>query len=46
MNNKKKKAERHSGFDAPVYGNVHPTGSKIKKNADGTITIVEPKKKK
>ena len=37
---------KHSGFDAPIYGTVHPKGSKIKKNPDGTVDIIEPKKKK
>lgn len=37
---------RKNGFNAPCIGTVHPKGSKVKKNPDGTITIVEPKKKK
>ena len=36
---------KHSGFEAPTIGTVHPKGSVIKKNPDGTIRIVEPKKK-
>ena len=34
----------HSGFEAPVYGTVAPKGTTIKHNADGTITLVPPKK--
>lgn len=41
-----KKNSKRSGFDAPTYGTLHPRGTKIKKNPDGTITLVEPKKKK
>lgn len=39
-------AKKGTGFQAPTIGTVHPKGSTIKKNADGTITIVEPKGKK
>ena len=38
LTDKKKK----SGFDAPTIGTIHPNGSKIIKNPDGTITIVPP----
>lgn len=35
-----------TGFKAPEKFKVHPKGSRIKHNADGTITVIEPKKKK
>lgn len=34
-----------TGFSAPTIGTKYPKGSKIKKNPDGTITVVTPKKK-
>lgn len=34
--------KKKSGFDAPAIGTIHPKGSKIVKNPDGTITIVPP----
>lgn len=37
--------KKHSGFDAPVYGVRHPKGTKVKKNPDGTVTLIPPKKK-
>lgn len=40
-----KKRERGSGFSSPEVGQVHPAGTKIRKNKDGTITLIEPKKK-
>lgn len=39
-------ATKKSSFNAPCIGTVHSKGTKIKKNPDGTITLVEPKKKK
>ncbi len=33
-------------FNGPCIGTVHPKGSRIKKNPDGTVTVIEPKKKK
>lgn len=36
----------HSGFDAPVKGKQYPQGTVWKKNKDGTISPVTPKKKK
>lgn len=36
---------RHSGFETPTYGTVHAKGTKVRKNKDGTVTIIEPKKK-
>lgn len=36
---------RGSGFDAPTYGTLLPKGTTFKKNKDGTITPVKPKKK-
>lgn len=35
----------HSGFEAPTIGEVMPKGTRIKKNPDGTISYVLPKKK-
>ena len=37
---------KHSGFDAPVIGTQYPKGTVWKKNKDGTISPVVPKKKK
>lgn len=38
---------KRSGFDAPIIGGkAFPKGTTFKKNADGTITPVMPKKKK
>ena len=31
-----------SGFDNPTIGTIHPKGSKIINNRDGTITVVSP----
>lgn len=42
MADKKKKG---CGLDAPAIGTFHPKGTVIKKNANGTITLVDPKKK-
>lgn len=36
--------KKRSGFDAPVIGHVEPKGTKIKRNPDGTISYVYPKK--
>ena len=36
---------KHSGFEAPTIGRVIPDGVKRKKNPDGTVTLVYPKKK-
>lgn len=38
--------KKGTGFAAPTIGTIHPKGSTIKKNPDGTITIVHPKEKK
>lgn len=40
------KTKRKSGFDVPTYGTMYPKGTKIKKNPDGTITLIEPNEKK
>ena len=32
-------------MNGPCIGTAHPKGTKVKKNADGTITLIEPKKK-
>lgn len=37
---------RRSGFDVPTYGIAYAKGTKIKKNPDGTITLIEPNEKK
>lgn len=37
---------KKSGFNAPTIGTIHAKGSTIKKNKDGTITIVPPKSNK
>lgn len=42
----KKNNDRGTGFAAPISGRTAPKGTKVKKNKDGTITLVEPKKKK
>ncbi len=34
--------ERGTGFAAPIIGTLHPKGSTIQHNADGTITIIPP----
>ena len=36
--------EKHSGFEAPVYGELVPEGTRYKKNPDGTVTPIYPKK--
>ena len=41
----KKTNNRGTGFAGKVSGKTHPKGSTIKKNADGTVSIVPPKKK-
>lgn len=42
-----KNNKRGTGFAGPVIGGKpYPKGSTVKKNADGTVTIVPPKKKK
>lgn len=33
----------NSGFSGPTIGTKHPKGTTIRKNADGTITLVPPK---
>lgn len=40
------KKRRGSGFDVEPYGEVIPEGTKFKKNKDGTLTRIPPKKKK
>lgn len=42
-NNTKKK---HSSFEAPVYGERLPKGTTLRRNPDGTVTPIKPKKKK
>ena len=36
--------KRNSGFDAPTIGKVYPKGTRIKRNPDGTATLIPPKK--
>ena len=33
----------HSGFEAPAIGTVYPKESTIKRNKDGTITVIPPR---
>lgn len=41
-----KKTPKHSGFEAPVIGGTHyPKGTTFRKNKDGSVTPVLPKKK-
>lgn len=35
-----------SGFDHAPIGTFYPKGTKLKKNKDGTVEIIPPKKKK
>lgn len=44
--NKKNTKKQGTAFAGNPVGTVHAKGSTIKKNPDGTITIVPPKKKK
>ncbi len=37
--------KKKSGFNAPAIGTVEPRGTTIKRNPDGTISYVYPKKK-
>lgn len=46
MANTKKQAPKKSMFDAPVRGTQYSKNTKIKQNKDGTITLIEPNKKK
>ena len=36
--------KKKTAFSGPTIGTKYPKGSTIKRNADGTITIVPPKK--
>lgn len=36
---------KNSGFNAPTYGTMHPKGTRVRKNPDGTVSVIEPKKK-
>lgn len=38
--------KKHSGFEAPTIGTVYPKGTTFKKNPDGTMSPVFPKKGK
>lgn len=37
--------KKHSGFEAPTIGILVPDGTTWKKNPDGTMTPIYPKKK-
>lgn len=39
------KKNKRSGFDTPAIGKTYKKGTKVVKNSDGTITLVEPKTK-
>lgn len=39
-----KQESEHSGFEAPVIGVLHPVGTTVIRNADGTIELREPAK--
>lgn len=41
-----KKTQKRSGFEYPVKGKSLPKGTTLKRNSDGTVTVVQPKKKK
>ena len=41
----KTKRPKHSGFEAPCIGEVHPKGTTIKTNPDGTISLILPETK-
>lgn len=41
-----KKTTKGSGFDAPVRGTQYPKGTTFKKDKDGYLIPVLPKKKK
>lgn len=34
----------NSGFNGPTIGTRHPKGSTVRRNSDGTVTVVPPKK--
>lgn len=41
-----KKSDKKSGFSGPAIGKTMPKGTTVKKNKDGTVTLVQPKKSK
>ena len=41
-NNKQGTRPRHSAFEAPIYGTIHPKGTKIRRLPDGLIELIEP----
>lgn len=41
---KKRERPKHSSFEYPTIGELLPDGTKLKKNRDGTITPIYPKK--
>lgn len=38
-------SQKGTGFAAPTIGKIWPKGSTIRKNPNGTVTVVPPKKK-
>ena len=34
--------QKGSGFEAPAIGTIYPEGSTIRKNPDGTVSIIPP----
>ena len=46
MANEKEKKQKHSGFEAPEKFERVPKGYVLKRNKDGTISFVPPKKAK
>ena len=45
-NNKEKTRPRHSAFEAPIYGTIHPKGTKVRRLPDGLIELIEPEDRK
>ena len=43
-NNRKENKQMHSGFEGYEGWKMEPKGTRIKKNPDGTITLIPPKK--
>ena len=34
--------QKGSGFEAPAIGTIYPEGSTIRRNPDGTVSIIPP----
>ena len=41
-----KKKKKGTGLQAPAIGSISPKGSTIKRDKNGRITVIPPKKKK